>query len=140
MHDARRVRVDEPVEHVLPEAGELVPLEEPSAPAHVRRERLTVEELHHEEELPVGRLVDVEELRDELALHAARGLGLPAQALHEHGVGEGAVDHLERHALPGRQGGRLEHLPHPTATDGVFEAVLSAEDRARSDAHGRSER
>ena len=51
MNDTRGVRVDEPVKHVLPDARSLVPLQQPAAPPHVRRERLAVEQLHHQEEL-----------------------------------------------------------------------------------------
>ena len=140
MDDARGVRVDEPVQHVLADVRDVVPREQPRAASQAGRERLAVQELHHQEELALRRLVDVVELGNELALHAARGLGLASQALHEHRVREGAVDDLERDALAGGQAARLEHLSHPTATDGVFEAVLSAQDRARCDAHGRVER
>jgi len=115
----------------LPEDGHrLLGRHEPLAPEPLE-EALAGEELHHEEQVPLGRAAEVGDPDDVVVLERARDLRLAPEALHDvGGGGEVRAQHLHRDVLAQVDVARLEHGAHPTRREVRDELVAPVQRRA----------
>ena len=120
MHDVRGMRGAERVGELACDGGGLARREEP-APSHARRERLTVEQLHHEVRRAIVELAEVVDGDDRRMTDRRRRAGLLEEARREHRVRrEIAAQHLHReHAI---------ELGVPHLVDGAHAALTKRRD------------
>ena len=95
------------------------------------RERLALEELHHDVGVPVGRAIDVDDLHDVRAADLRGDARLLQEALDEpRAARELRVEHLDRDARAEDRVERLVDRAHPAVAEDADEPVLAVDDAA----------
>ena len=107
---------------------------EPPLPVDDARQRLPLEELHHDVRVTVGRAIDVDDLHDVGAADLGRDARLLQEALDEPGAArELRVQHLDGDAGPQDGVQRLVDRAHPAVPEDADEPVLAVDDAADVD-------
>jgi hypothetical protein len=135
--DPDLVRVRQPHPHLVDDRVQLVEGDRPRALQPIDQ-RLALEQLEHEDDAVLRVVLDVEHLRDMVAVDRACGARLAAEALHRGGLGLGVgAEELHRDGAARPDVLRSEHLAHPAAADGAGDAVPVRYDRSGLDIQNR---
>jgi hypothetical protein len=95
------------------------------------REVVPLEELHGEERLPLGRLVEVDHVHDVRVAQRRRDLRLAPKPPPQRRVQRPLPrEHLDREAAGQPRVPRLVHLPHPARAHAADDLVRPGQDRA----------
>ncbi|HVK30760.1 MAG TPA: hypothetical protein VM575_20665 [Nocardioides sp.] len=135
MDDAGAVRGAEPHQHLTDERRELRRAQA-SGVLDPTRQRLAVEELHHDVAIAVVEPAEIQNLEDVIIADAAGRLRFPLEALHHLGVaGEGRVQHLDRDAAIDADVLALVDGTHAALADQPVDPILAFDDLADLETH-----